>query len=342
MSKEINYLKGKESVPHSKEKTIFILPVIIMMTNLAFASNYLFYLEAQSVVGYSSEQKKAIFYSLSQEEVMQKPSIGFDYLQRISGETRDYGVLAIQGRLAYNAQGDKKLESQLYNAYLKYKAGFADIWLGHNRPAIGLSSYLDSHAQLLTTLTMQGFGFDRDWGLGIYREFNWGNFAFTATTGSGMPLYLKGNYLTATRISKGILTQDNYTLGFSLAYGKILETMGYHLTKPDPMQFVIAEGDFSFFWKNLENRLELFVGKKKEKDTFALFGRSEINLLEEGRMKLGLQPIYWKIGDTSNYQLSLGASFQVTADLTIRSLYQYDHTREDQRVVTQVYYYKRL
>lgn len=312
------------------------------MTDLVFASSYLFYLEVQGVVGYSSEQKKVIFYSISQEDVMQKPSIGFDYLQRISGKTRDYGALAVQGRLVYNAEEDKKLEPQLYNAYIKYKAGFADIWLGHNRPALGLSSYLDSHAQLFPTLVMQGFGFDRDWGLGVYRDFSWGNFALTATTGSGMPLYFKGNHLTAGRISKGILNQDNYTLGLSLAYGKTLETMGYHLMEPDPMQFVIAGGDFTYFWHNLENRLEFFVGKKKEKDAFALFGRSEVNLLEEGRLKLGFQPIYWKIGDTWNYQVSLGTSFQISGDLTIRSLYQYDHAREDQRIVFQIYYYKGL
>ncbi len=325
-----------------KEKAIFILLAVMMVTDLSFAANYLLYLEAQGVLGYSKKEKETIFYSISQEEVMQKPGIGFDYLRKFSGESRDYGALAIQTRFVYNTEGDEKIETQFYNAYIKYKAGFADIWLGHNRPALGLSSYLDSHAQLLSTLAMQGFGFDRDWGLGVYREYNWGNFAFTATTGSGMPLYFKGNYLTASRISKGILNQDNYTLGFSLASGKTLETMGYHLMNSEPMQFIMGGGDASYLWKNLDNRLEFFVGKKMEENAFAIFGRSEINFLEEGRLKLGIQPTYWKIDNTWNYQISVGISFQISGDLTIRSLYQDEHNSAEQRIVSQVYYYKRL
>jgi len=326
-----------------KKNTILISLLILIITDLVFAANYLFYLEAQGVVGYSQKRNKVIFYSISQEDVMQKPSIGFDYLRKLSGETGDYGELAIQSRLAYTPDREKKIEPQFYNFYLKLKTGFADIWLGHNRPALGLSSYLDSHAQLFSTLTMQGFGFDRDWGLGVYREFNWGNFALTATTGSGMPIYLnKGNYLTAGRISKGILNQDNYTWGFSLAYGKPLEVMGYHLMKSDSIQFVMFGGDLSYFWNHLENRCEFFAGKKGEENAFALFGRSEIKFLEEGRLKLGIQPAYWKIGNIWDYQLSLGVSLQISGDLTIRSLYQYDHLTEEQKVISQIYYYKGL
>ncbi len=321
---------------------IFILPAIMIITDLAFASNYLFYLEGQSVIGYSTKQKKTIFYSLSQEDVMQKPSVGFDYLRRLSGETRDYGTLAIQARLAYNGEVDKKFEPQLYNAYIKYKTGLADIWLGHNRPALGLSSYLDSHTQLFPTLAMQGFGYERDWGLGLYREFNWGNFALTATAGSGMPLYLKGNYLTATRISKGILAQDNYTFGFSLAYGRTLNTMSYHLMEPDPIQFVMLGGDFTYLWRNVENRFEFFIGEKEERKAYALFGRSEIDLSGEGRLKLGIQPVCWETANTWDYQFYAGISFQITGDIAVRSLYQYVQDTKDQRIVFQIYYYKGL
>ena len=80
---------------------------------------------------------------------------------------RDIGTLAVQARLAYDPEEGGKAQFQLYNAYFRYKAGFADIWAGHSRPALGLSSVLDSHALLLPTLAMTGYGFDRDWGVGI-------------------------------------------------------------------------------------------------------------------------------------------------------------------------------
>lgn len=319
-----------------------LLLALCLRPDLALASSYLLYLEAQGVLGYSTERERAIFYSLSQQEAMQKPSLGFDYLQRFSGENQDYGVLALQGRLAFNANEESALEPQLYNAYLKYKAGFADLWVGHNRPALGLSSYFDSHALLLPTLAMLGFGFDRDWGIGAYRNFDWGDLAVSATTGSGMPIYLKGNRLFSTRASKGVLNQDNYNLGISVAYGETLETMGYHLMNSDPMDFALGGADFTYLWNNLENRLEFFSGEMTDQSTHALFWRVGINLLEEGRLKIEAQPAYWKIGKDWNYQIAGGLSYQATGDLALRSMYVYDRQTNEQRVVFQVYWYHRL
>lgn len=149
-----------------KRTCLFLALALAGACGLCYSSNYLFYLEGLGIAGFSFAPKKVIFYSLHQEEAMQKPSLGFDYVQRFSGETGDFAVLAIQARLAINAGGEKKLEPQLYNAFLKYKAKILDIWVGHNRPALGLASYLDSHGLLLQTVAMNGFGFDRDWGVG--------------------------------------------------------------------------------------------------------------------------------------------------------------------------------
>jgi hypothetical protein len=308
----------------------------------ASAESYLLYLEAQGVAGYSTEQEKVIFYSLSQEEAMQKPSLGFDYLQRFSGEARDYGALAVQARLAFNATDEPALEPQLYNAYFKYKGGFADLWMGHNRPALGLSSYFDSHALLLPTLAMQGFGYDRDWGIGAYRDLPWGNLALSATTGSGMPIYFKGNSLISARAAKGVLSRDNYTLGLSAAYGRNLETMGYHLMDPDPREFYLGGADLAYLWNNIENRFEVLAGKRRGERALALFWRLGVSFLEEGRLKVEVQPTYWEIGQDWDYQLAGGVSFQATADLTLRSMYVYDRQTNDQRAILQVYWYHRL
>jgi hypothetical protein len=322
-------------------KISILILYVLTLSKPVFASSHLFYLEAQGVIGYSSAQDKMIFYSLAQEEAMQKPSLGFDYLQKFSTESRDVASVAIQGRLALDPEGKRSFEPQLYNGFLKLKVRLVDLWLGHNRPALGLSSYFDSHGLLLTTLAMQGFGFDRDWGMGIYRDLSWGNFSFSITSGTGMPLEFKGNHLVAGRMSYGVLVRDNHNWGFSLAYGDVLETMGYHLMNPEPVTLRLVGTDFTYLWNNFENRFEIFAGEKMKEPSYALFYRVGMNLLSEGRLKVEAQPVYWKVGTNENYQLSWGISFQATADLAIRAGYTYEHPQKEHRVGLQIYYYRR-
>jgi len=325
-------------------KTIHLLPALLLLSlsGSALAQDSLFYLEIQGLLGYSSPQNKLIFFSHDQLEAMQKPSLGFDYVQRFSTAIKDFGVLAVQGRLAVNAEGEKPLEPQLYNAYFKYKAPGADIWFGHNRPAFGLSSYFDTHASLLQTLVMNRYGFDRDWGLGVSRNFSRGDIGFSLSAGSGMPLYFKGNYLLCGRISYGILNQDNTNVGFSAAYGQTLDTMGYHLLSPDPMLYKMLGVDFSYFWNNWETRFEVQAGNKMGENSLALYWLAGINLLEEGRLKLEAQPVFRKQGGRTTFDFAAGVTWLATRDVTLRAVYAYDHMERGSRVVFQVYFYKRI
>jgi len=312
---------------------------LLLLPYPAQTQGSLFYLEAQAVGGYSSAAREAIYYSMSPEDAMQKPSVGFDWLRRLSGEGRDYGVIGVQARLAYNHEPDREVQLQIYNAWFKYKAGFADLWIGHDRPALGLSSYFDTHGLLLPSLAMLGWGFDRDWGVGFSSDFSWGNLAGSWTTGSGMPIYFKGNYLASARIAKGVLERDNYNLGLSAAWGDVLETMGYELMSPDPVSFHMAGLDLAYLWARYESRLEVMAGERMDEPAYTLFWRFTMNLLEENRLKLEAQPMLWKIMGESDFSLSAGVSYQVTADLTLRSMYQYIDATEDNRIVFQVYYY---
>jgi hypothetical protein len=324
----------------SKIKLFGTLLVIAASAPHLSAQSYLFYLEAQGIAGYSSAAKKAVFYSMNLMETMQKPGLGFDYVQRFSGDAGDIAVLAVQGRLAFNAEGDKTFEPQLYNAYLKFKTRAGDIWIGHNRPKFGLSSYFDSHAQLLQPLAMNGFGFDRDWGVGVERDTTWGNAGLSLTTGSGMPLYFKGNYFLAARVSKGILNRENYNIGLSAGYGKLLDVMGYHLMSDVPMESALAALDAAWLWNNVENRIELIGGKKGGQGAYALFWRSGLNLLEEGRLKLEVQPVVFRTMGTTKVQFSAGATYLAHPDWTFRAMYMYDREMKDSRIIFQVYYYK--
>jgi len=320
--------------------------LVLLSAAPVLAGSYLLYFEAQGVGGYSTEKDGPIYYSYDKADVMQKPGIGLDYVQRLSGETGDYATLALQLRLAYN-QPYKELDQdqfqfQLYNAFFKYKAGFSDLWIGHNRMAFGLASYFDSHAQLLQPLIMQGYGFDRDWGVGATRDFEWGNLALSYTTGTGMPLEFDGNYLLSARISKGVLARDNYNLGFSTSYGKTLDTMGYLVLDSNPQKYFLVDADFTYLWNNIENRFEVAAGERMDEATYALFWRIGVNLLEEDRLKIEFQPVYWKLMDEGNYLFSGGVTYKLTSDVTLRGLYSHDTNTDDNHFVLQVYFYHKL
>lgn len=324
-------------------RILFVLVTCLFLSpGPAGAKSYLLYLEGQGIAGYSTKRDQPVYYSMDPLEVMQKPSVGIDYVQRFSGEAGDWGVLAIQARLAYNEDHEElglhEFEGQLYNVFFKYKAGFADVWLGHNRISFGLASYLDSHGLLLQPLSMFGYGYDRDWGVGAARDFDWGTASLSYSTGSGMPLEFEGNYLLAARVSNGVLSRDTYTLGFSLAYGKPLETIGYEVIAPDPTKAFLAGFDFTCFWNNIENRFEAAVGEKLGENTVAFLWRIGFNLLGEERLKLEAQPVYTKLGDDWNYEISGCLSYKLTADVTLRGLYTYENEMSDNRIIFQVYW----
>ncbi len=317
----------------------FVLTILAVGTGTAQTS--LLYLEAQGVIGYSSSLDKWIAYSLHQDDVMQKPGLGFDYVQRFSRETGDFAVLAVQARLAWNADGEK-LEPQLYNAYLKFKFPGVDFWVGHDRPAFGLSSAFDIHSQILPTLVMYGYGYDRDWGAGVGRDFSAGSWGISLTTGSGMPLRFADNYLFSGRLSLGVLSRDNWSLGLSAAYGEAWETMGYNVISSDPLPFRMAGVDISHVRNNLENRFEAMAGRKFGLDAWAVFWRLGVNLLEEERLKWEIQPVFMREEGKNLLQLGTGLSFIATGDLTLRAMYTYGREANDSRVVFQIYYYKRI
>lgn len=322
------------------------ITLVGLMTTVAAATpaegaEHLLYFEAQEIIGYSSSLGKGIYASMDPEAEMQKPGLGFDYLQRFSGETGDWGSLGLQGRLALTIYPDERateVEAQLYNAWFKVKTPMTDLWLGHNRPALGLGSYFDSHPLILRTLPIQGFGYDRDWGVGTYRDFSWGNLQLSATTGTGMPVYFKGNYMLSGRIGYGVLNEDNYTWGFSAGLGQTLETIGYELRDPEPKAMRLAGSDFAFLQDNLEHRFDILAGEWLDRETVAAMYRLGLLFGPEQRLKIELQPTYWR-SEGENWLLSACFSALVSADMTWRIMYEYDRNADDHRGFFQLYYY---
>ena len=59
----------------------------------------------------------------------------------------------------------------------------------------------------------------------------------------------------------------------------------------------------------------------------------------EERLKIELQPTWWRRNSEENWLLSLCFSALVTADLTFRTMYEYNQDEEDHRTIVQLYYY---
>jgi hypothetical protein len=343
------------------KRLIFCLS-LLLIAGKAQASEHLLYFEGQEIFGYSSALGETIAYSAAPDAAMQKPSVGIDYLGRFSGDAGDLATLALQLRLAATpleqGQGYKyettaltfesngyKAQPQVYNAYLKVKTPWNYVWLGHNRPAFGLASILDSHGLLLSTLGMR-FGYDRDWGVGAYKDLSWGDVSASVTSGSGMALDtgqsgvpFSSHHLAAARVSYGVLSRDNFTAGFSVADGKTLNTIGYTLLDLEPRPVHLAGMDLTILRDNFEHRFDFYHGVWLGNDLDAFFYRFSLNLDEEGRYKLEAQPVYWKLREDRNYQDALCFSVRATSDLTVRTEYIYDHQLNDNRFLLQLYFY---
>jgi hypothetical protein len=304
------------------------------------ALNYLFFLELQGVAGYSTAARKVIAYSMDPFETMQKPGLGIDYVQRFSGRAGDFAVLSLQGRLVWNAEGEKTFEPQLYNAFLKFKTRPFDIWVGHDRPKFGLSSIVDNHASLLQFLNMMGFGFDRDWGVGIEKDTSRGQFGLSLTTGSGMALKMKGNYFLSGRLGFGVLNEDNITAGLSLGYGKLRDVAGYEALSDNLIDFAMAALDVTWLKDNFENRIELMGGKRAGLATLAAVWRFGVGFLEENRLKLEFQPTAILTTESKRFEFAGGLTFLAHPDWTLRTMVSYDFHMQDTRVVFQIYFYK--
>jgi hypothetical protein len=314
----------------------------LLTARAVFAADSLFYLEAQGLLGYSSNDNKIIYRSGMPQDVMQLNSIGFDFLKKFSGEAGDLGTLALQARLAYNGETNKA-EPQIYNAYLKAKTPAGDIWAGHDRTAFGLASFWDTHGDLLQPLPMYGFGYDRDWGMGISKDFARGDIKAVLSSGTGMGISLDGNWLASARASFGVLSYDNYNIGLSFMGGRRPDTMGY-MIEPDLKTILLGGADFSFNYNNIELKTEINVGKKEDSMLYAGFCRAGFNFMEEGRLKLEAQYVYTKLNDddSGNHAAGAGGSYKLTSDLTLRSMYEWQYRTDDHRLVIQFYYYGAL
>lgn len=302
----------------------------------------LYFLELQAISAWNFNQKSLEFYSYLPHHPMQKNSLGLESLIRLYRQKSDLGYFSFQLRVAYDADHDRSLQFQLYNAFFRMKNKLADLWLGHSKPALGLNYSLDNHALLLPDSTMLGHNFDRDWGAGAHRDFRWGDLALTLTTGSGQKIKLGRNYFLSARVSYGVPSRDNYSLGISAFTGRVLEEMEEPEMNEDQTFWSGAAFDATYLWLNSESRLELNLGRRAGQPWHLLFFRQGLNFLEEGRLKLEAQGGVLKHSERWTWLAGTGLTYRLSADLTVRSLFLYDRQTDNFRLVLQLYFYKNI
>ncbi|MDZ4182505.1 MAG: hypothetical protein U1B83_06490 [Candidatus Cloacimonadaceae bacterium] len=319
----------------------FCALVFALLPIATSAQNNLLFFKAQAVAGYYDHSETWEYYSHHPHHAMQKPSLGIDFISRIGGKTRDIGYFALQARLAYDQSESNNVQPQLYNAFFNWKAPIADVWIGHNKTALGLSSYLDNHALLLIDNSMSGLNFDRDWGAGINYDGDLLDVSFSATTGSGMPLYVGENNLFAARVGLGDLSSHNATVGISGATGKILKSMGYNVMHNNKKHELLLGGiDASWRYLGMEVATDVLYGEYDTDPAYAALGRLGFFLLPEERLKLDLQGHFTELKGYAEQFYSAGLSIRVIPDLTLRSVYTLHYPGENYSIALQAYFYK--
>lgn len=317
------------------------LLLVLTLPSMLPAQSHLISLEAQGVAAYTTATDELQYYSHHAHDAMQRPSLGFDYLGRFGGSTRDIGYLAIQARLAYAEEEDSGVQAQLYNAFFNWKAHGVDIWLGHNKPALGLSSYMDNHALMLADNSMSALNFDRDWGVGMLMDRDAFNLRASVSTGSGMPLYVGENHLLALRAGIGDQARDNRTLGLSLSKGKVLRSMGYNVMHNNKLHDVITLGaDASLRWLDWDLKADILAGEYDGDRAYAALGRVGWFLLPEDSMLLEAQALAGELKGARAQDYSVGLSWQATSSLSVRGTYTYSEPTANHRVALQLYYLK--
>ena len=108
---------------------------------------------------------------------------------------------------------------------------------------------------------MNGFSFDRDWGIGLERDTSGRRFRRLADHGIGDGAApATRNWLVAGRLAKGILEKDNFNIGLSFGFGKILDVMGNYLLSDELTPIRMAELDLTWVLQQLGEPLRTRPG----------------------------------------------------------------------------------
>ncbi|MDD5044215.1 MAG: hypothetical protein PHH69_02110 [Candidatus Omnitrophica bacterium] len=328
--------------------SIIILLTFFLKVNAA-ASESLFYKEINLIGGYSN-----IDHWVGKSSTLAN-SIGFEYYKKFSNEYGDYMTGDLQMRASYDSKKNshEAWGLEIHNAWLEYKLGYVTkIRAGHFDPSFGLEPVLDTHGTILQTLAMNDIGFTKDWGISLRGSLPKFDYESSLQLGSGMSIRRKdGSFLATTRI--GSPSSENLQYGFSLLYGKVLETDGMRTFPKNELlsdeatdkKRVGIDGQYLFgpylfkgevaYGTNDKDRVLGYLTEidytlpKYQNCQFELQFQSWINDLNESSSDLST--------------LTAGVSYKLTQNKTLRATFSHDFSndgeKEEDKFLLQFYYF---
>lgn len=316
-----------------------LLLALLIATIPLFGLNDELSLDAQIVMSGYFDEGTIELYSHNFLDVKQKPSLGLAYNLQFNRKGDNFGYLAFQGRMAYSEHTDSNLQFQLYDAYADISLENFDLWAGHHRTPVGLSSYLDSHPLIMSDNTYSGLNFNRDWGVGIGFDRHYPSVNLALTTGSGMPLKMKENFLFSGRVGWWDYAEDDIALGVSAAAGKVLQTIGYEVLDGGRRQDLFVGGvDFSKKIANFYGHGDVLWGSYEGDAAHSVMGRLGMNILEDEKLNVELQGMNIEMGSFATNILSLGGGYELAPHLDLRGVLNISNRKHLNAIILQLYY----
>ncbi len=327
----------------------FVACMVINLSAPAHAGEKLFYKEVNLIGGYSSRDH----WVGKSFELMN--SVGFEDYRKFSGEYGDFMTTDLQVRMAYDSMENSHdaWGLQVHNAWLKYKLSpEANLRAGHFDPAFGLEPQLDTHGTILQTLAMDDIGFKKDWGIGLEGALPKFDYKTALQLGSGMGIYRKDeSFLATARI--GSPTSQNFQYGFSLLYGRVLESEGMKTVPRDKLLSDKATlkkrlgMDSQYLFGPCLFKGEVAYGKNGGDEVLGYLGEIDYTIPKYQKCELEFQFKSWinDLGKSSSDDstLTMGVSYRLNQDITFRTAFSHDFNmtgqKEEDKLLVQFYYF---
>lgn len=335
-----------------KSKCLFVAILIhLILSEIAMASDFLFYKELNAIGGYSNKNKW-----IGKTDTLSN-SVGFEHYGKFSSTHGDFLTTNIQVRFAYDTSEafSDAWSVEIHNAWVEYRASpEIKIKAGHFEPAFGLESVIDVHSTILQTLAMRDIGFTRDWGVELRGTFPAFDYQAAFQIGSGMSIRREdASFLASGRI--GTPQNEDFRYGVSGLCGNILETFGMstfpknHLLSKDTVFKERIGFDLQYNWRSFLFKGEIAYGINDKKNVMGYMAEVDYTAPRSQNWSVETQFQSWfndmKMPQRDDTTFSICLSYKLSQNITLRAAFIHDlnmysgNAGRDTKAVLQFYYY---
>lgn len=249
----------------------------------------------------------------------QRPAVGIEWFETVSGDYGDIVVFDIQARLSHDPHGPghRGLGLEIHNAWADLRLGLGRaIRAGHFSPAFGLEPDVDTHGKLLQTLAGRDVGFKKDWGLAWRGVAGEADVTASLQLGSGAFIDRRdGSHLASVRFTAP--TGENTLVGVSALRGRVLENPDARtLPAPDPSGPAVERSrigvDLSHEAGGFRLLAELSAGADDRSAAGGLLTRAELQPRGAPRLEIAVQAVLLGRHGRLSSSRTLAASYQAT------------------------------